>query len=99
MHERLRGRAQLLVAVEPLRVVGREHVRLDPERGQMGRQLERPLNAATAGRRPVHRHQENFHWIADAMNSRARMRDLARLGRPETGDFMTSPIKAVENVP
>jgi hypothetical protein len=32
MDERLRRRPQLVVSVQPLRVVGREHVRLDPER-------------------------------------------------------------------
>ena len=61
VHERLRRRPQLLVAVEPLRVVWREYVRLDPESRQMGRELERPLHAAAARRGPVHRHQKNFH--------------------------------------
>jgi len=59
--ERLGRRAQLVVAVQPLRVVGREDVRLDPERGQVRRQLQRPLNAAPAGGREVHGHEQNLH--------------------------------------
>ena len=50
---RLRRHAQLGVAVHPLRVVGREHVRLDPERGQVLRELERALHAAAARGREV----------------------------------------------
>jgi hypothetical protein len=53
---------QLLVAVEPLRVVRREHVRLYPERREMGRGLQRALNAAPACRREIHGHEEDFHF-------------------------------------
>jgi hypothetical protein len=39
--------------VHPLRVVRREYVRLDPERRQVARELERPLDAAAARGREV----------------------------------------------
>ncbi len=61
VHPGLRRRDQLVVAVDPLRVVGREHVRLDPERRQVRRELQRSLNARAAGRRPVHRDEQDFH--------------------------------------
>ena len=51
--------------VDPLRVVRREHVRLDPERGQVLRELERPLDAAAAGGREVERDEQHLH-AADA---------------------------------
>ena len=46
VHPRLRRQRQVGVDVHPLRVVRREHVRLDPERGQMARELQRSLHAA-----------------------------------------------------
>ncbi len=61
MHPRERRRLQLVVAVDPLRIVRREHVRLDPEARQVRRELERPLDAAAAGRREVHRDEEDLH--------------------------------------
>ena len=48
MHPGLRRQRQLCVGVDPLRVVGCEHVRLDAERRQMARELQRPLHAAAA---------------------------------------------------
>ena len=62
VHPGLARRLQLVVAVDPLRVVGREHVRLDPERRQVGGELERPLDAAAARGRPVHRDDEDAHY-------------------------------------
>src|SRR5439155_10160639 len=56
-----RRHREMLVAVNPLWVVGCEYVRLDPERGQMRRELERPLHSAAARRREVHRHEEDLH--------------------------------------
>ena len=61
VHPGERRRLQLVVAVDPLRVVGREHVRLDPEARQVRRELERPLDAPAAGRREVHRHEQDLH--------------------------------------
>ena len=58
---RLRRNAQLGVRVHPLRVVRREHVRLDAERGKVLRELERALHTATAGGREVHRHEQHLH--------------------------------------
>ena len=37
-----------------------EHVGLDPERREVRRELERPLNAASAARRKVARHEQNL---------------------------------------
>ena len=61
VHPRLGRDAQLGIAVHPLRVVGREHVGLDPERGQVLRELERALHAAAARGREVHRHEQHLH--------------------------------------
>ena len=61
MHPRERRRLQLVVAVDPFRVVRGEHVGLDPEARQVRRELERPLDSAAAGRREVHRDQQDFH--------------------------------------
>ena len=47
--------------MDPLRVVRRQHVRLDPERGQVLRELERSLDAAAARGRPVERDEQQFH--------------------------------------
>ncbi len=55
------GHAQLGVAVHPLRVVRGEHVRLDAERRQVLRELERALHASSARRREVHRHEQHLH--------------------------------------
>ena len=49
VHPRLGRHAQRLVAVDPLRIVGSQHVRLDPERRQVLRELQRTLNASAAG--------------------------------------------------
>ena len=64
VHPGLRRHGQLGVAVDPLRVVGREHVRLDPERRQVRRELERSLHAAAAGGREVERHEQHLHCAA-----------------------------------
>ena len=61
VHPGLRRHAQVGVLVDPLRVVGREHVGLDPERRQVLRELERPLDAAAARRRPVERDEQQLH--------------------------------------
>ena len=53
VHPRLRRHPQPLVAVEPARIVRREDVRLDPHRGQVLRELQRPLHAAPARGREV----------------------------------------------
>ena len=58
---RLGRRQELVVAVDPLRVVGREHVRLDPEAGQVRGRLQRALDAAASGRREVHRDEQDLH--------------------------------------
>ena len=63
VHPGLGRRAQVGVRVDPLRVVRREHVRLDPERGQVLRELERPLDAAAAGRREVERDEQQLHDV------------------------------------
>ena len=57
----LRRDPELGIAVDPLGIVGREHVRLDPERGEVLRELERALHAPAAGWREVHRDQEDAH--------------------------------------
>ena len=57
----LRRQGQIGILVHPLRIVGREHVRLDPERGQVRRELERPLHSTAARGREVHRHEEDLH--------------------------------------
>ena len=57
----LRRHAQLGIPVHPLRVVGREHVRLDTQRGKVLRELERPLDAASSRRGEVHRHEQDLH--------------------------------------
>src|SRR5207248_6492581 len=65
----LRRRLELRVGVDPLRVVGREHVRLDPERREVRREFERPLDTAAAGRREVERDDQDLHsarWYAPA---------------------------------
>ena len=61
VHPGERRRHQLVVAVDPLRIVGREHVRLDPELRQVRGELQRPLHAAAARGREVHRHEEHLH--------------------------------------
>ena len=61
MNPRLCGHAQLGIGVHPLRVVRREHVRLDAERGQVLRELERALHAPAARGREVHRHEQHLH--------------------------------------
>ena len=65
VHDRVRRQREVLVAVEPARVVGREHVCLDPELGQVRGELERPLHASAAGRREVHRHEQHLHRARD----------------------------------
>ena len=60
VHPRLRRRQQLVVHVHPPRIVRCEDVRLDPERGQVRRELQRTLHAAAARRREVERHEENL---------------------------------------
>jgi hypothetical protein len=61
VHPGLRRRLEVVVTVDPPGVVRCEHVGLDPERRQVGRELERTLHAASTGRGPVHGHEENLH--------------------------------------
>ena len=61
VHPGLGRRDEILVAVHPLRVVRREHVRLDPESRQVLGELERPLDAAPARGREVHRDEQDLH--------------------------------------
>jgi hypothetical protein len=61
VHPREGRRLEVVVDVDPLRIVGSEHVRLDPEFRQVCRKLERPLHAAAAGGREVHRDEEDLH--------------------------------------
>ena len=61
MDPRLRGNAELGVPVHPLRVVRREHMGLDSERGKVLRELQRALDAAAARGREVHRDEEHLH--------------------------------------
>ena len=61
VHPGLRRHRQLRVAVRRTRILGREHVRLDPERGQLARELERSLHAAAARGREVERHEQQLH--------------------------------------
>src|SRR5581483_752916 len=61
VHPGLRRGPQVVVAVDPPGVVGRQHVRLDAERGQVLRQLERPLHAAPSRRGEVERDEQDLH--------------------------------------
>src|SRR5581483_4961772 len=61
MDPRERRRLQLVVAVDPLRVVRREHVRLDAELGQVGRELERSLYSSATGGREVEADDQGLH--------------------------------------
>src|SRR5262249_3891098 len=54
-------RRQLVVAVDPLRVLRRQHVRLDPELGEVRGELQRALDAAAAGGREVERDEQHLH--------------------------------------
>ena len=63
MHPRLSRQLQVLVDVEPLRIVGGEDVGLDPVRRKVRRKLERTLDSAAARRREVHRHQKDLHAL------------------------------------
>ena len=74
VHPGLRRRRQLGVGVDPLRIVGREHVRLDPERGQVRRELQRSLHAAAARGREVERHEQHLHCAAIVRGGRCRRR-------------------------
>jgi hypothetical protein len=61
VHPGLCRRRRLVVAVHPLRIVGGEHVRLDAEARQVRRELQRALHTTSAGRRKVHRHEQDLH--------------------------------------
>ena len=60
MDPRLRRQLELGVRRHCAGQVGREHVRLDPERRQVRRELQRPMHATAAARREVERHEENL---------------------------------------
>ena len=49
------------VAVDPLGVVRREHVRLDPELRQVRGELQRALHSTASGGREVHRDEQDLH--------------------------------------
>ena len=61
MDPRLRRERQVGVLVHPLRIVRRENVRLDPERREMARELQRALDAAAARGRKVEGDEEELH--------------------------------------
>ena len=58
---RLRRWLQLVVAMDPLRIVRCKHVGLDAQLGQMGRELQRPLDTAAARRREIERDDQHLH--------------------------------------
>ena len=58
---RLCRQLELGVRGRRARHVRREHVGLDPERRQVRRELERPLDAAAARWREVERHDQDLH--------------------------------------
>ena len=72
MDPRLRRQLELLVRRRRARHVRREHVRLDPERRQMRRELQRPLHASAAARRKVERHEQDLQPSVTAATVRAR---------------------------
>ena len=80
VHPRLRRRDELVVAVHPLRVVRREHVRLDPVGGQVRRELERALDAAAPGGREVERYEQDLH-AASMVVGRGRRKMRMRFAR------------------
>ena len=61
VHPRERRRLQLVVPVDPFRIVGSEHVCLDAEARQVGRELEGTLHSTASRRREVHGDEQNFH--------------------------------------
>ncbi len=61
VHLRVGRDVQLVVARKPLGIVRREHVRLDPEVGQVSRQLQGSSDPTAAGRGEVHRHEQHSH--------------------------------------
>ena len=61
VYPRLRRRLELVVGVHPFWVVRSEHMGLDPELWKVGRELQRPRHAAAAGRRKVHRDDQQLH--------------------------------------
>ena len=61
VHPGLRRQRQVGVGVHPLRVVGREHVRLDPEPGEVRGELQRALDARAARRREVEGDEQELH--------------------------------------
>jgi hypothetical protein len=63
VNPRLGRRLKLVVAVDPLRVVGSEHMRLDPERRQVRGRLQRALDAGAAGGREVQGDDQDLHRL------------------------------------
>ena len=61
VHPGLRRHAQLLVPVDPVRVVGRQHVRLDPERGQVLRELQGTLHTSPSRGGKVEADEQRLH--------------------------------------
>ena len=61
MHPGLRRHAQRLVAMDPLRVVRREHVRLDPERGKVLGELEGTLHSTPSRGGKVEADEQHLH--------------------------------------
>ena len=52
---------ELELGVRAAGQVRRQHVRLDPERRQVSRELQRALDTAPAAGREVTRHEQHFH--------------------------------------
>ena len=76
VHPGLRRHAQRLVAVDPVRVVGREDVRLDPERRQVLGQLEGTLHSSAARRGKVEADEQHLHpgdGTGGSIRARARV--------------------------
>jgi len=61
VHANARRDGEPLVAVQPARVGRREDVRLEPEAGEMLRQLQGPLDTAPAGGWEIEGNEQDTH--------------------------------------
>ena len=84
---RLRRQLELLVRDGPGDVRS-EHVRLDPERREVRRELERPLDAAPAARREVARHEQDLQRSVTGATvlTRRAVEVRSRRARPSDAD-------------